>query len=255
MRTHMTHTSDSAPTVTIVLSVPGPWTDNAALTDAIRSTNRDFTVRMGLLIHSATGNIYQTELMEQDPHLQLAYRSANRGSLDAADLTQIGEHVSVAYLVGSGGTLDAARNTMAAAAVLLQAGGYAIKVETAGVAHSAREWLAQTARRDTHEGALYIAYVALVGGRGDYYSCGMHNLGLPDAIVSAAVSSSRAGELLRDFLMGLVHDPQQVIPEGTIITDVTGARYRLSHESCRAYPADDLYFNPYGLWRLTSHAG
>lgn len=254
MRADMTH-SNNAPAVSTVLSVPGPWSDLAALTEAIRNTTRDFTVHMGLLTHSTTGDMYQIELMEHDAQLQLAYQSANRGSLNAVDLAQVGNHVCVAYLVGAGGSPAAARNMMAASAALLLAGGYAVKVETAGVAHSAREWLAQTARRDTHEGALYIAYVALVGGRGDYYSCGMHNLGLPDAIVNAVIGSSRAGELLRDFLMGLVHDPQQDIAEGTIITDVTGARYRLSRESCNIYPADDLYFNPYGLWRLTDYAG
>lgn len=33
--------------------------------------------------------------------------------------------------------------------------------------------------------------------------------------------------------------------------DATAGRYRVSEEECHAYPKDDLFHNPYGLWRLT----
>ena len=239
------------PTITTVLSVPGPWGDEAQLAAAISETTPTFILHARTLRDTVSGNSWSLELSDHDPDLRASYQSANRSSLTPAELNRIGRHVGVAYLIASGGSLDAARKMMHATSALLQAGGFAVKVESAGVAHGARDWLAQSARRDTHEGALYIAYVALVGGGDNYYSCGMHNLGLPDAIVSATIDVSRAGELLRDFLMSLVHDPQRQLADGTIITDVTGAHYKLTHESCRAYPPDDLFFNPFGMWRLT----
>jgi hypothetical protein len=241
----------TTPSVTIMIGVPGPWQDATELAHAIASTNLTYRLRSGSLHNPETGEHFTLELMDHDPQLRGSYETVNRRSLSSAELNQVGRHVSVAYLIAPGGSMDAARKLMHAASALLQAGGYAVKVETAGIAHSARDWLAHSARCDTHEGALYIAYVALVGGKGNYYSCGMHNLGCPDAIVTAEIGAARAGELMRDFLMSLVHDPHQSLTNGTLITDVTGAQYQLSHEPCRAYPPDDLYFNPFGMWRLT----
>jgi hypothetical protein len=135
--------------------------------------------------------------------------------------------------------------------VLLQAGGFAVKVETAGIAHSARDWLAQAQRRATHAGALYIAYVALVSKADMVYSCGMHNMGFADALVSTPQSAAQAANLLRGFLMGVLHEQPVLLSGQSTVGDGYSGIYQLTHEACLTYPPDDPFYNPFGVWRLT----
>jgi hypothetical protein len=235
--------------VQIVLGIPGPWETAQDLTQAVAALDVGFAVCEGELVNSATNQHFRLELVEHDPELRRTYELANRRSLSPADLALIGGHKHTAYLAGTGGSLEAARSMMQAAAVLLAAGGFAVKVETAGVAHSAHDWLAQTSRREMHVGALYIAYVALVGHGGEYYSCGMHNLGFGDAIVAGLVAA-QAGDLLRGFLMSVIHEQPILISGQSVVQDAQGTRYLLTHEPCRAFPQDDPFYNPYGVWRL-----
>jgi hypothetical protein len=129
---------------------------------------------------------------------------------------------------------------MHAAATLLDAGGYGVKVETAGVAHSTGDWLEQTHRCETHPGALYIAYVALVGRTGQFYSCGMHNLGFPDAIIPAGLTAAQSGAILRGFLMQILHEQPVLVSGETVVRD----------GPCHTFSIDDPFHNPFGLWRL-----
>jgi hypothetical protein len=235
--------------VSIVLGIPGPWESAQDLARAIATLGPDFVFRDGELVDLAGDRRFQLELVEYDAELRRAYELANRRSLNTADLDLIDGHRHTAYLIGPGGSLAAAREMMQAATVVLAAGGFAVKVETAGVAHSARDWLTQTDRRDTHVGALYIAYVALVGNNAQLYSCGMHNLGFSDAIV-AGLAADQAGELLRGFLMSVIHEQPPLVSGQTVVNDGIGAQYRLVHEPCRTFTTDDLFYNPFGLWRL-----
>ncbi|MCL5998713.1 MAG: hypothetical protein M1546_22040 [Chloroflexi bacterium] len=242
---------DTAPSVTIILGIPGPWNTDDELAQAIADQSSNFSLTAGTLTYNPTGQHFRLETVDHDPELRRSYELANRMSLTQADLDLIGAHRRAAYLIGPGGSLDTTRDMMLAAAALLDAGGFAVKVETAGVAHSARDWLAQTSRRDTHVGALYIAYMALIGSRGTFYSCGMHNLGFADALVSAGLSAAQAGELLRGFLMSIVHEQPLLISGQTTMSDDNGVRYQLNHEPCHLFPPDDPFHNPYGLWRLS----
>jgi hypothetical protein len=244
-------TSTGTP-ITIILGIPGPWASAQELESALSRAQTGYTLQDGLLIGASGEHAQacQLELVEHDPDLRRAFELANRLSLTPADLEQIGAHRHTAYLIGRGGALDAAREMMQAGAALLQAGGYGVKVETAGVAHSARDWLMQAERSATHVGALYIAYVALVGSRGQYYSCGMHNLGCCDAIVSG-LDAAQAGQLLRGFLMSLIHEAPLLISGQTRVSDGAGGQYRLTHEACSTFTPDEPFYNPFGLWRLT----
>lgn len=236
--------------VTIVLGIPGPWPDHVEFANALSGGGRGFGLCDGQLTHAASGQQFGLEMMEHDPGLRLAFELANRQSLAPADLDRIATHRQTAYLFGPGGSLGAARNLMQAAAAVLDAGGYGVKVETAGVALSAQDWLEQTRRRETHVGALYIAYVALIGRQGQFYSCGMHNLGFPDAIVSAGLAAAQAGALLRGFLMQIIHEQPLLVSGETVVNDESGKQYRITHEPCHTFPPDDPFHNPFGVWRL-----
>lgn len=244
-------TEEANNTLSIVLGIPGPWDDINELAHAVTQDTSDFKMHDGRLIRLADDKPFQVELMERDPELRQYYALANRRSLNAADLARIDTHQSTAYLIGPGGTLEGAQDMLQAGAALLQAGGFAVKVETAGIAHSPRDWLAQAQRRETHVGALYIAYVALVSKSETVYSCGMHNMGFADALVAAPQSPAQAADLLRGFLMGILHEKPILFSGQSTLGDGEGGEYRLIHEECLTYPPDDPFYNPFGMWRLT----
>ena len=244
-------TEEAHTTLSIVLGIPGPWHDIDELVRAIAQSTSDFAMRAGRLIRLADDKPFQLELMERDPELRQYYALANRRSLNADDLARIDAHQSTAYLIGPGGTLEGAQDMLQAGSALLQAGGCAVKVETAGIAHSPRDWMAQAERRETHVGALYIAYVALVSKSETVYSCGMHNMGFADALVNAPQSAAQAAELLRGFLMGVLHEKPILFSGQSTLGDGYGGEYRLIHEECLTYPPDDPFYNPFGMWRLT----
>jgi hypothetical protein len=233
----------------IILGIPGPWDDAVELGQAIVASNNDgYGLHDGQLIGPELAA--PLELCEHDPGLRRSFELANRRSLSNTDLDRIEAHASCAYLICPGGSMDAGRHAMALAARVLRAGGYAVRVETAGVAHSASDWLAQTERNETHVGALYIGFVALINRQGQVYSCGMHNLGYPDATVSA-LPVPTAGELLRGFLMSVVHEQPLLISGKSTLNDGAGTLYLLTHEGCTLFEPDDPFFNPYGVWQLT----
>jgi hypothetical protein len=242
---------DAHNTPNIVLGIPGPWNNLDEVVRAISENVTDFALREGRLIRLSDDKPFQLELMERDPELRQYYALANRRSLSAADLDRIDTHQSTAYLIGPGGTLEGAQDMLQAGAALLDAGGFAVKVETAGTAHSRRDWQAQAERRATHVGALYIAYVALVSQSKTVYSCGMHNMGFADAMVNEPQSMAQAAELLRGFLMGVLHEKPILFSGQSTLGDGQGGEYRLIHEECHTYPPDDPFYNPFGMWRLT----
>jgi hypothetical protein len=202
------------------------------------------------LLNSATGHVFEVEQVEYDPQMQQAFTLAGRKSLTQADLAAVGAHRTTLYVLGSDGSLEAAREMLDVGTSLLKAGGIAVKVETAGVAHSAKDWWTYCGRKDTHVGSLYLAYVVVVRGRGSYYSCGMHNLGLPDAIVTADLTPNEALQLLQGFLLYVLHERPQIQDGHTFSTAANAPDYGLSHEPCETFPPDDLFHNPFGMWRL-----
>jgi hypothetical protein len=232
----------------IVLRIPGPWESHEALAQAIAACN-PHTVLSGNTLRRDDRSA-RVEIVEHDPDLRDAFAHAGR-LFSETDLAAIAAHRSAAWLIGDGGSLEAGREMMEFADALLRAGGLAVKVETSGVAHRAQDWLAQSARKETHVGALFIAYVALVASRGGVYSCGMHNLGFPDAILSADLPPQRAGQLLKDFLMYLLHEQPALTDEHTFAVSGDEAKFKLARETRPLFAADDLFHNPYGWWRLT----
>jgi hypothetical protein len=131
---------------------------------------------------------------------------------------------------------------------LLQAGGIAVKVESTGIAHSADMWT-EFARSGTLS-QLYWAFVALIRGKEYYYSCGMHDFGLPDVATGSNLSPDTASQLMNQFnYFVLSEDPTLV--DGETFSAAAGApRYRLKRERCELYHRDDPFHNPLGRWHL-----
>jgi hypothetical protein len=97
------------------------------------------------------------------------------------------------------GSLPLARKMMQAAQAVLDVGGLAINIESAGLAQSPAEW-AQLRSLETNFFAYISAYVAYVTSDTHHYTCRMHNLGHADAICPASLSTAEGNELMTQFL-------------------------------------------------------
>jgi hypothetical protein len=162
-------------------------------------------------------------------------------------LDQIAAHCSVIYLTHeSVGPASAAAIVQAGEAVL-DAGGYAVKVETAGVAFSPAIW--RTFAESNEPTDLYSAFVAHAIDTDSAFTCGMHNLGLADARVDG-VGGPDGARLLEIFNL-YQYLEQPPLQDGQVFAvDAEAPRFRIHREECEEFPPSTTYHNPYGIWRL-----
>jgi hypothetical protein len=186
-------------------------------------------------------------------------------SMKRKDDAAIENHSAVAYiksppLPAAAAQLVSAR-MLAVIDAMLDAGGVAVKSESAGIAHGAARWrkLAKQARQqDTREraDALRLAFVRRPIGDDDdtLYSCGMHLLGERDVEVTAGDDVHEdVGwmDLLAIYL--LAEKPARGVHDGEGFRQKPrGERRVLQAGVCTRYESDDFMFNPYGYWRLAS---
>ena len=242
--------NDIQPEVEIVIGIPGKWQTRNDIVRDIASKSEGLLFAAMVVMDTATNESYRLEVYDNNPHLAEAFALAGRQSLTESDIQAIQSHTFTLYLIAKGGSLEKAQEVLSVGSRLLQAGGLAVKVETTGKAHSAKDWFALTEAHN--ETALYHAFVTLVGDERGYYSCGMHNLGHRDALVKGSITADDAARLLQTFLLyALVEKP--AIEDGhTFGEDQQSPRYYLRSVPCETYPTGDPFHNPYGMWELES---
>lgn len=232
-----------------ILCLPGTWADRSEL---LAACGRAGLAAAGAFIVDQFGGAHlEFELQPRDERMREAFAAASGGEVDGAELEALAEHQSVLYLLADGGDLDALRTLVKLAVRLLPHGALGIKTESAGVAAPIERWMELSARFDPF--GLIRCFVAVVVRERDdaqeAWSCGMHNLGLPDAEV-AGLPSAEAKKLLDAFnLYALVERP--TFAEGQTFAAEAGARvFRLGRHACTRFPADDPFHNPFGVFRL-----
>ena len=104
------------------------------------------------------------DVRSRDERMSGAFRASSLAadpSLTAADLAAIDEHEAVLYLLsanfGAGAALSEARRMLTLGGRLLEAGGTAMKCESAGIAHGRERW--RVLAEATDEEALFRAFV------------------------------------------------------------------------------------------------
>lgn len=177
--------------------------------------------------------------------MERAFGAAGPHWRNTPEMHAVAQHRSVIYLIGHGGTSGAAEAMIRAAAALLAAGGLGVKVESSGLAHSPARWQALVA--DLGLFSAHEALVVYVTGH-DTYSCGMHLLGLPEAITEGIDPAS--ADLLRVFTRYLFCEAPDLRDGQTFAVEEGAPVYTLWQDRGVVYPADSLFTNPYGYWRL-----
>jgi hypothetical protein len=231
-----------------VIGVPGCWPTRSDIVASIATRSGGYLFAGIVMMNIETKDAFTLEIYEHDPDLKNAFALAGGGRLTDEDVEAIGTHTFTLYLVADGGSIDAATRLLHAANALLKSGGMAVKIESAGAAHRADQW--EEFCKLPHAINLLQAYVIYVGGRGAYYSCGMHNLGYPEAFVEADIPPSDAANLIHRFLLYLLCENPKLKDRETFSVEADAPWYRLFHEPCSTYPAGDLFHNPFGMWKL-----
>ena len=195
---------------------------------------------------------------EADSRMTRAFQaSAHRAepSYGKADQQAIASHQTVGYVLSpqltTSNALTLATQALALGAQLLQAGALGLKSESAGLVHGKARWLdlaARSARVQTQTQAspahspaakalLYQAWVQRPIGDADLrYSCGMHQLGLPD---------------LEDPLGGSDHASLARIDQAAQAL-LNGQRVAGQRVPNQRQAADSPYANPWGYVRLSA---
>jgi hypothetical protein len=203
-------------------------------------------------MHVETKEYFELQVEGPDPRMANAFAAVGRHWTTVEDLARIGSHTFVLYLMGPGGSRERSEGMMKAAAGLLKAGGLAVKVESSGIAHHRDTWLEMV--EQMYLFSAHRAFVVVVTSRNDVYTCGMHNLGFPDAIVAAG-DSQNPSELVYGFTRYLFIETPEIREGETFSEGPDAPRYRLSREECHLYEEGSLFTNPYGMWRLTLAGG
>lgn len=201
------------------------------------------------MMDTRSGANLELEVYPRDPRMGKAFAIASGARMSEDELRPIVEHRSTVYLTGRNCSPDGARQMMEAATHLLAAGGAGVKVESAGLAHPPDRWRYHT--RSSSILSVYRSFVTLVGGSADdsHFSCGMHNLGLPDVSIEGSVPVSEAAAILTAFNhWNLIERP--TLEDGAWFACGEGEQvFSASHREF-GYDADDPLNNPFGRWHL-----
>lgn len=233
----------------IVIGIPGAWSDRSDIVAAIAKHSGGYLFAGMILMHIDTKWSCTLEIYDRDPGMRRAFEVAGGGRLPESELNAIEEHTNTIYLIADGGSFENARNLMLAAKALLKCGGIAVKIESTGVSHSATRW--SELADDELPLAVLNAFVTYVGGDGEFYSCGMHSIGQSDAVVAADISPNDAANLLYQFLRYIAFEEPAIHDNETFSVDEDAPRYRVCKSPCTMFSADDLFYNPYGVWQLS----
>jgi len=230
----------------IVLCIPGPWADRSELVQSIVKDSGGYIFAGMVLMHLETNQSFELEFDGPDERMRSAFEAAGPHWANTPEMDKIASHNSVCYLIANGGSLEAAHSIMNAANALLNAGGYGVKVESSGIAHSPEDWRDQC--QSSYLFKSHTSYVVYITSD-ITYSCGMHNFGLPDALVASNESENPA-ELLRIFTHYLLSESPEIKEGQTFSVDSDSPGYRIYSHAGINYGDDSLFNNAYGTWEL-----
>jgi hypothetical protein len=103
---------------------------------------------------------------------------------------------------------------------------------------------------DGSSDALSFAFVAMVGGKTDVWTMGMHTLGLRDIVMKRA--DLDAGDVdIVDIIRYLARG-EKPVEDGHLIADLNGPRFQAYYQDAPKEYAGSPMHNPFGRLKLVS---
>lgn len=222
----------------MVVGVPGPWASMA-----------EFQAARG----AADTPDLQSEFYRSDPELHNAFRVASGGRLSEEELLRIRSHKGTIYYLSFRRGEGAVSALVDAGMEALAAGGFAVKIESTGVAFSAQAWtrLAKSEVRRLHYHEYFVVYLR---GEQTLRSCGMHSFGLPEAGTAFSPLEKAQGVLSTFNRYQLFEAPS--LREGETFSESPHhPMFLVSHADDSLYSPGELFHNPFGVWWLAHVQG
>jgi Domain of unknown function (DUF4261) len=234
----------------IIVTVPGPWEERGDLMAALDRAHGPEYLFAGVIFLEMKTKISCTfDWVGHDEQLRRVYEIAGQGDFSEAKLDAVAAHRSTAVLIFEEPGVETAHTAARFARALLEAGGLAVRVESAGVAHPRERWLERWASDDPFD--LYSLFVVLVGDEDRFFSCGMHNFALPDAAVPSSLGPEDGAHLLNTFNLYRLTESPTLNDGETFSLEPDSERFRLRHEPyIEGYDPEQPLYNPHGLWSL-----
>jgi hypothetical protein len=233
----------------MILCVPGPWKDRAELLGKIIAVEPEGRyMYAGLLLADVQAKEHvPLEFGEADPDLAQAFEFAGQGKIPEAVLEQVRAHMSVVYLRFPIALAQERERVLKFGTVLQRAGGVAIKVESAGIAHTWERW-SELLNGTPFD--LYCAVVVLVADEEQYHSCGMHHFLLPECAVPRSMPLPDAAELMNQVNFWRMLETPALANGHTFSLTASSPRYRMTLEPDQRHANDDPFHNEHGVWNL-----
>jgi hypothetical protein len=236
--------NEPAAPITIALRIPGQWSDPRELIQRLPAGYR-LTAEALIL---PDGTAVEFVPMPADDQFAEIFRSSCRQPPTEAELATVAGYTVNVCLKGPGGSTPAARAMMRAGAAVVRAGGAGVFIDNSTVAHGGQHWLEMT--DDGGPDALSFAFIAIVGGKAEVWTMGMHVLGLRDIIMKRA-DAEAAGldiiEVIRYLCRG-----EKPIDDGHVLGDLDGPRFQAFVQEGPEKLAGSPLHNPFGRLKLVS---
>jgi hypothetical protein len=236
--------NEPASGITIALRIPGQWSHPGELIERLPAGCR--LTGEALILPDAT----QVEFgaMAADDQFARIFRSSCRRPATESELATVDGYTVNVVLSGAGGSPQAARAMMRAGAAAVRAGGAGVFVDNCALAHGGHEWLEMA--EDGGPDALSFAFVAIVSGKMEVWTMGMHVLGLRDIVMKradVAEDASNVIEVIRYLSRG-----EKPIDDGHVLADLDGPRYQAFTQESTANLVGTPMHNPFGRLKLVS---
>jgi hypothetical protein len=236
--------NEPAAPVTIALRIPGQWSHPGELIQRLPAGCR--LTPEALILPDATEVGFGA--MAADDQFAQIFRSSCRRPAAEEELARVDGYTVNVLLSGPGGSMQAARRMMQAGAAVVRGGGAGVFIDNSALAHGGQHWLEMT--EDGGPDALSFAFVAIVSGKVDVWTMGMHVLGLRDVVMKRA--DVEAGdfdivEVIRYLCRG-----EKPIDDGHVLADLKGPRFQAFTQDSAEGLAGSPMHNPFGRLKLVS---
>jgi hypothetical protein len=137
---------------------------------------------------------------------------------------------------------------MEAASVILRAGGAGVFIDNSALAHGGENWLEMT--EDGGSDAISFAFVAIIRGKTEVWTMGMHVLGLRDILMKRSDIEAEGFDIVE--VIRYVARGDDPVEDGHIIADQNGPRFQAFVQPSTEFPEGSPMHNPFGRLKLVS---
>jgi len=239
------------PKVEGILCIPGSWKErNDILHAIVEATEGEYIFAGMVLMNTKTGAAVKMLIEPRDETLPEKFRHLGmRSQVSEESLKQIDAYEQAVYLIHDTGSFDSAKILALAGRAILKAGGYGINVDTCNKIFEKDHWMDLTADASLYN--LYEMFVhdAIQDEQGNLFSCGMQHLGLKDTIIYGLPAKTAHSTLKIWGSYQVIEQPVLKIGE-TFSIAPDAPRFRILKEKNPVYQQDELFYNPFGMWKL-----